>query len=46
MPDESLLSRDEVTAMLFAIVDIRNDAEDIRDWLLNENDGEGPEANS
>jgi hypothetical protein len=35
MPDESLLSRDEVTAMLFAIVDIRN-----------ENDGEGPEANS
>ena len=47
MPDEQLISRPELTAMLFAIADIRTDVGEIRDWLKEEgNDGEAPEEDS
>jgi hypothetical protein len=47
VPDEVLISRQELTAMLFAIADIRKDVGVIRDWRKEEgNDGEGPEEDS
>jgi hypothetical protein len=42
---EPLVSREELTATLFAIADIRLDVREIRDWLKEE-DGEGPEDDS
>jgi hypothetical protein len=44
--DDSLVSREELTATLFAIADIRQDVGEIRDWLKEEGDGEGPEDDS
>ena len=35
--DGDLISRDELTATLFAIHDIREDVRGIRDWLEDEN---------
>lgn len=32
--------------MLFAIADVRNDIREIRDWLKQEDDGEGPQEES
>jgi hypothetical protein len=37
------LSRDELTATLFAIQDIREDVQGIRELLEDEEDGEAPE---
>jgi hypothetical protein len=37
---EPLISRGELTAMLFAIADIREDVRAIRNWLQEEDDGE------
>jgi hypothetical protein len=42
---EPLISRDELTAMLFAVQDIREDVRDIRDWLVEDN-GEASEENT
>jgi len=41
--DEELISRDELTATLFAINDIREDVRGIRRLLEEEGDGETPE---
>ncbi len=43
--DDELLSREELTATLFAIGDIRDDVDAIK-RLLEENDGEAPEDES
>jgi hypothetical protein len=44
MAEEPLISREELTAMLFGIADIRRDVREIRIWLKNgEDDGEAPE---
>jgi hypothetical protein len=43
---EPLISRDELTATLFAIADIREDVREIRNWLKEEGDGEEPEDDS
>jgi hypothetical protein len=42
---EPLISREEVTAMLFSIADIREVVAEIRDWLVGE-DGEASEENT
>ena len=44
--DDELISRDELTATLFAIQDIRQDISDIRNWLVEDDDGETSEANA
>ena len=44
--DDELISRDELTATLFAIQDIRQDISEIRDWLVEDDDGEASEANA
>jgi hypothetical protein len=44
--DEDLISRDELTATLFAIQDIREDISEIHDWLLEDDDGEAAEENT
>jgi hypothetical protein len=41
--DPNLISRDELTATLFAIQDIREDVQGIRDLLEDEEDGEARE---
>jgi hypothetical protein len=41
--DTDLLSRDELTATLFAVNDIREDVREIRRLLEEEGDGEAPE---
>jgi len=41
--DDELISRDELTATLFAINDIREDVREIRVWLKEEGDGEASE---
>jgi hypothetical protein len=41
--DEELISRDELTATLLAIYDIREEARLIRRLLEEEGDGEAPE---
>jgi hypothetical protein len=41
--DEQLISRDELTATLFAVQDIRADVRRIRDLLEDEEDGEARE---
>jgi hypothetical protein len=41
--DEDLISRDELTATLFAINDIREEVRRIRRLLEEEGDGEAPE---
>ena len=41
--DPNLVSRDEFTATLFAIQDIREDVQGIRDLLEGEEDGEARE---
>jgi hypothetical protein len=41
--DDELISRDELTATLFAINDIRNEVLKIRRLLEEESDGEAPE---
>jgi hypothetical protein len=46
MESERLISRDELTAMLFAIQDLRRDVGEIRDWLLEDDDGEASEENT
>ncbi len=46
MADDSLVSREELTATLFAIADIRQDVREIRDWLKEEEDGQRPEDDS
>jgi hypothetical protein len=43
---EPLISRDELTATLFAINDIREDVREIRIWLREEGDGEESEDDS
>jgi hypothetical protein len=43
---EPLISREELTGILFVIADIREDVRDIRNWLIEEDDGEAPEENS
>jgi hypothetical protein len=43
---EPLISRDELTATLFSIADIREDVAEIRDWLVGEDDGEASEENT
>lgn len=43
---EPLISREELTATLFAIADIRQDVREIRDWLKEEGDGETSEDES
>ena len=40
MPDEALISRSEVTGMLFAFADINANVERIVDLLENGSDGE------
>jgi hypothetical protein len=44
--EEPLLRRDELTATLFAIADIREDVREIRLLLMEDDDGEAPEAES
>ena len=44
--DENVISRGELTAMLLAIYDIREDVHEIRKSLEDEDDGETPEANA
>jgi hypothetical protein len=44
--EHSLVSREELTATLFAIADIRQDVREIREWLKEEGDGEEPEEES
>lgn len=46
MESESVISRDELTAMLFAIQDVREDVREIRNWLVEDDDGEAPEENT
>jgi hypothetical protein len=41
--EENLISRDELTATLFAINDIREEVRRIRRLLEEEGDGEAPE---
>jgi hypothetical protein len=41
---EPLVFREELTATLFAIADIRQNVREIRDWLREEDDGEGEGA--
>lgn len=41
--DQPLLSRDEVSQMLFAILDIRENTKRIRDILEEDGDGEDAE---
>jgi hypothetical protein len=41
--DEQLISRDELTATLFAVQDIRADVRRIRDLLEDQEDGEARE---
>jgi hypothetical protein len=41
--EHPLLAREELTATLFAIADIRQDVREIRDWLKEEDDGQGQE---
>jgi DNA-binding winged helix-turn-helix (wHTH) protein len=41
--EDELISRDELTATLFAINDIRNEVLEIRRLLEEEGDGEAPE---
>lgn len=43
---EALISREELTATLFAIADIREDVYEIRQLLKEEDDGEAPETDS
>jgi hypothetical protein len=43
---EALISRAELTATLFAIADIREDVNEIRRLLKEEDDGEGPETDA
>jgi hypothetical protein len=43
---EPLISRDELTATLFTIADIREDVGEIRDWLMEGGDGETSEEDS
>ncbi len=43
--DDELLSREELTATLFAIADIREDLGEIK-RLLEEDDGEAPQDES
>jgi hypothetical protein len=43
---EALISREELTATLFAIADIREDVRKIRLWLGEEEDGEAAEDDS
>jgi hypothetical protein len=43
---EPLISREELTATLFAINDIREDVREIRIWLREEGDGEESEDDS
>ncbi len=44
--EEALVSREELTAMLFAIADSRQDVREIRNWLKEEGDGQEPEDDS
>jgi hypothetical protein len=44
--NEELISRDELTATLFAISDIREDVRGIRRLLEEEGDGEAPEEDA
>lgn len=44
--DDELITRDELTATLFAIQDIRKDVHEIREWLEGEDDGEAPQADA
>jgi hypothetical protein len=44
--DDDLISRDELTATLFAINDIRADVRAIRKWLEDEADGQAEEDDS
>jgi hypothetical protein len=44
--DPEFLSREELTATLFAIADIRRDVHDMRNWLLEEDNGEAEEDDS
>jgi hypothetical protein len=44
--DDALISREELTATLFAIADIQQDVREIRDWLKEEGDDEGPEKDT
>ena len=44
--DDELISRDELTATLFAIQDIRQDISEIHDWLVEDDDGEASEENT
>jgi hypothetical protein len=46
MAEEPLLSREELTATLFAIADIREDVREIRRWLKEEGYGEEAENES
>jgi hypothetical protein len=41
--DDELISRDELTATLFAIDDIRDEVREIRALLEEDGDGEAPE---
>jgi hypothetical protein len=44
--DSELISREELTATLFIIADIREDLRDIRNWLLEDDDGETAQEDS
>ena len=39
-------SREELTATLFSIADIRESVRDIREWLIEGDDGEAEEVDS
>jgi hypothetical protein len=44
--DDELISRDELTATLFAIQDIRNGVHEIRNLLEDDEDGEASQADA
>jgi hypothetical protein len=44
--DSDLISREELTATLFSIADIRESVRDIREWLIEGDDGEAEEVDS
>jgi hypothetical protein len=46
MEPEPLISRDELTATLFAIQDVREDVREIRNWLVEDDDGEASQENT
>jgi hypothetical protein len=46
MEPEALISRDELTAMLFAMQDLREDVREIRNWLVEDDDGEATQENT